>query len=183
MKLVALILVGGLSFLSAHGAPAATNPDPAAKAHFLLGQLQSKISTMRTTGTVDLTAFKRSRIYGDSSSQEWDTYYRCGNPHFRSRLGFGTDITPQRDSIAVMPGDSLYLGLTVAPTRAIVASDNSIDLAPYLPGCRLYVFYRSNILGQSAQSGNRRASIEYGIYRIIAVQLADVGVRIPSAHS
>jgi hypothetical protein len=137
---------------------------------------------MRTSSLVDFSDFKRSRIYGNSLEQGWDTYYRSGNPHFRSRFGFGYDITPQRDSIAILPTDSLYLGLTVAASKAVVASDNSVDLAPYLPGCRLYVYYRENLFGQSYLADNRPTPIAYGIYRIIAVELADVGVRIGKMH-
>jgi hypothetical protein len=180
MKLVAFIIGVALLLLANGPVRAATDSDAAmtVKARFLLSQLQDRISRMQTTSLIDFTDFKRSRIYGKSLDQGWDTYYRSGNPHFHSRFGYGLDIMPQSDSIAIMPGDSLYLGLTIAAPNGYVASDTSIDLAPYMPGCRLYIYYRENLFGQSYLTENRPTPIEMGIYRIIAVEMAQVGVRI-----
>jgi hypothetical protein len=184
MKRFALVLGVALLLLAIGPLRAATDSDAAmtAKARFLLSQLQERISNIRTTSLIDFADFKHSRIYGHSLEEGWETYYRSGNPHFRSRFGFGYDITPEPDSIAIMPGDSLYLQLTIASRNDFVASDNSIYLAPYMPGCKLCVFYRENLFGQSYLADNRPTPIEMGIYRIIAVELGQVGVRIGKLH-
>jgi hypothetical protein len=187
MKALSFIVGIAVCFLAISPVRAATESDAAmtAKATILLQKIQAQVSAMRTAGLVDFTDFKRMPITGHSLRDGgWTTYYRYGDVRFRSRLGFGYDITPQIDSLAVLHSDSLYLGLTVSsPRDPSVASDNSFDLAPYLPGCRLYVFYRQNLWGQSYLSDTRLTPIEAKIYRIVAIQLADVNVRIPGRGS
>jgi len=95
---------------------------------------------------------------------------------FRDRNGGGYDPTPQIDSIAVLQEDSLYLGLTVAPSKDIVAVTRSFDLGHYLPGCRLYVYYRENLFGQSYLNDMQTTPTERQIYQKISERLAALGV-------
>ena len=181
MKPLLLFVSVALCFLAVTPVRAGTGPDDAvmtAKAVTLLKRLQVDISAMRTSGLVDFDDFKRAPISGHSLDRGWDTYYRYGDVRFHSRNSFGYDITPEFDSIAMLHSDSLYLGLKVASSKAVVASNNSFDLAPYLPGCRLYVYYRQNLLGQSYLSDTRLSPIENKIYRTVAIELANVNVRI-----
>jgi len=175
MKTIALILAG-LFLLPLASLRAATNEDAStsAKANQLLHELQADLSTVKSRSLIDLADFKEQSITGDSRDG-WNTYYRYGDVRFRDRNG-GYDITPQSDSIAVLQDDSLYLGLTIASSKDIVAVTRSFDLGSYLPGCRLYVYYRENLFGQSYLTNIQPTPTERQIYKKISGRLAALGV-------
>lgn len=180
MKL-SIVLLFGAVFLVAGGtlraaAPSPAEPERTDKATALLRRLQADISAVPTTSLASLAPLRTMPITGRSLREGWSTYYRYGDVRFRSRDGLGYDIMPELDSIAVLRPDSLYLGLTVASKSDPIAANRSFDLAPYMPGCRLYVFYRENFVGQFYQNEVRPTTTERRIYRVVEKDLAAFGI-------
>ncbi len=139
MRLIALILIG-LYFLPLGWLHASTaDASPPAKVNALLQKLQADLAAVRTTSLVDLTGFRKSPITGTSFSDGWTTYYRYGDVRFRTRQGVGYDITPERDSIAVLRPDAVYLSLTVAPRGAILPANMTTSGIPGVGGRRAIV--------------------------------------------
>ncbi len=179
MKLLALFVISAVFFLPVVQLHAADSDAVlTSKATALLKKLQADISPIKTTSLITLTNFKSSEISGNSLRDGWSTYYRYGIVRFRDPHG-GFDITPQYDSISVLDTDSLYLSLTVASRDDKVPANRTFDLAPYLPGCRLYVYYRQNLFGQAYENQFHVTPTEKKIYQTITHNLATLGVTAP----
>jgi hypothetical protein len=175
----ALLLAVVSSFLLTPGPLHAADDAARDKATTLLHKLQADVSTVPTTGTISLAEYKNQPITSNAPEPGWTTYFRYGDVHFRSRSGAGVDITPELDSIAVLGSDSLYLSLTVAPQKSPLASSQSYDLAPYLPGYRLYIYYRENLFAQEYQNDMRVTPTQSKIYRKITHDLTAMGIHVP----
>ena len=181
MRFIALVVVGVLVLFPFESLHAAAPSDAAIrdKATALLMKLQADISTVQTSSLIDFSNFRNAPVTGKSLREGWTTYYRYGDVRFRDRHGGGFVITPERDSIAILRPDSIYISLTVASHQAILPANKTFDLAPYLPGCRLYVYYRENFIGQGFQSDMHETMTEGRIYRKIRQNLAKFGVSSP----
>jgi hypothetical protein len=60
----------------------------------------------------------------------------------------------------------------VASKSDPLPSNRAFDLAPYMPGCWLYVYYRENFRGQAYQNEVRPTATERLIYRQVEKDLA-----------
>ncbi len=184
MRTLVSVVIGLIVLLPLDSLRAAdTDAVMTAKATTLLRKLQGDVSTVNTSSLIDLGEFRGLPITGDSLQGGWNTYYRYGDVRFRSRGGFGYDISPEHDSISILRPDSLYVGLTIASRRDPIASTRSFDLAPYLPGCRLYVYYRENLFGQAYLNDMHVTPTESKIYRKIEERLAALGATSPGSRT
>jgi hypothetical protein len=179
MKTITLISVATLSLLlPLHAAPQ-SSPDLTAKGKALLQKLQSDVSTVQTTSLLDLSGFKGSSITGKSLADGLNTYYRHGIVLFPDNQGGGYEITPSIYSVAFLRSDSLFLSLTIASSANGIVSTRSFDLSPYLPGSRLYVYYKENLLNQEYQNELRVTPSEQRVYNRIDKDLFSLGIKHP----
>jgi len=142
----------------------------------LMRKLQMDLSNVPTFSAADLTDLKERPITGSVASG-LNVYLQDGDVRILSRQGGGFDLSGGYDSVSVMRPNSLFLSLTVLPNKVTAYANHSYDLSPYLPGCRLYVFYRENLLGHVYPDDAESTSTQRRINRVVAKDLQEFGIK------